>query len=57
LSDVAGLVVEVPVSYSAEVATVCFFGLLVEMLEDEGDVVPVLHEECVGMVDDDDLDR
>lgn len=52
----SGLVVEVPISYSAEVAAMGLFWLLVEVLEDEGHVVPVLHEKGVGVVDNDDFD-
>ena len=57
MPDVAGVVVQVPVAYAAEVAPVCFFWLLVEVLEDECDVVPVLHEEGVCVVNDDHLNR
>jgi hypothetical protein len=49
------VVVEVPISYTAEVASVGFLRLEVEVLEDVGDVVPNLHEESIGMIDKDDF--
>jgi hypothetical protein len=51
------LVVEGPASEAREVAVVGLLGLEVEVLEQQGHVVPVLHEEDVGLVGDHQLDR
>lgn len=46
------LVVEVPISNTAEVAAVSFFWLEVEVGKDVLDMFPVLHEKTVGVIDD-----
>lgn len=56
LAEAVGLVVEVPLAHAAEVAAVGLARLAVEVLEDVLDVLPVLVEQRVGVVDDDELD-
>lgn len=58
LAEVGGAAVEAPLADAGEVAAVRVAGLAVEVGQ-QGvlDVLPVLHEEGVGLVDDDELDR
>lgn len=51
------MAVKRPISHSAKVAAMSFFRQLIQMIEDVFCVVPVLHQESIGMVDDHDLDR
>lgn len=57
LPEVLGLLLEIPRADAAEVAAVRLARLQVEVLEDVLDVLPVLVEQGVGVVDDDNLDR
>ena len=52
LSNVSGLVVKIPVAHTTKVTPVGFLGLEVEVLEDLRDMVPVLHEQGIGVVHD-----
>lgn len=57
LTHVSRLVVQVPRPHAAEVTPVCLFRLLVELLQDVVDMVPVLHLQGIRMVDDHDFNR
>ena len=52
-----GLAIEVPAADAVDVAAVEVLGLEVEVLEDELDILPVLHLHRICLVDNDHLDR
>lgn len=52
----SGVAVKIPVPHSTEVASSGFLWLQVEMLEDVLDVLPILHEQSIGLVDNHDFD-
>lgn len=50
------MAVKVPVPDSTEVASSSFLWLQVEMLEDVLDMLPILHEQSIGMIDNHNFD-
>lgn len=52
LPKVFGVVIEVPVSYTAEITAVGVLGDFVEIVEDMFDVIPILHQKAIGLIDD-----
>lgn len=56
LPQVSRMAVKVPVPNSTEVASSSFLWLQVETLKDVLDMLPILHEQSIGVIDDDDFD-
>ncbi len=50
------MAVKVPVPDSTEVASSSFLWLQVEMLEDVLDMLPILHEQSIGVIDNHNFD-
>lgn len=50
------MAVKVPVPDSTEVASSSFLWLQVETLKDVLNMLPILHEQSIGVIDDDDFD-
>ena len=46
------MTIQIPVSHASEVTAVRFFRDQIKMIEDVFDVVPVLHQQSVGLIND-----
>ena len=56
LSEKSCIALEIPHPYAAEIAAMSFLGLQVQVFEDMIDMIPILHEQCVCLVQDHDFD-
>ena len=50
------MTIQVPAPHAAEVAAMSFLGLKIQVRKDIFNVVPILHEKCIGMIQNSDFD-
>jgi hypothetical protein len=50
------MAIQVPAPHAAEVAAMSFLGLQIQVCKDIFNVVPILHENCIGMIQNSDFD-